>query len=76
MGSCLFLMIAGLVYFMSVDKRDEPRKLTDRYKLASMFLPKTATLYRGTKITMAIFAVFAIIILVSRGSGIDGDVCG
>jgi len=29
-----------------------------------MFVPRTAGLYNNTKITMAIFAVFAIIILV------------
>lgn len=34
------------------------------YKLASMFVPATATLYNNTKITMVIFAVFAILILV------------
>ena len=36
-----------------------------RYKLASMFVPATKDLYNNTKITMVIFAVFAILILVS-----------
>ncbi|KAK8853207.1 hypothetical protein IAR55_003909 [Kwoniella newhampshirensis] len=50
MGLCLFLMIAGIAYFI--------------YKLASLWLPRTSTLYINTKITMAIFSIFAIIILI------------
>ncbi|WWD19623.1 hypothetical protein CI109_104085 [Kwoniella shandongensis] len=50
MGFCLFLMVAGIAYFI--------------YKLASLWLPKTSTLYINTKITMAIFSIFAVIILI------------
>ncbi|ORY33361.1 hypothetical protein BCR39DRAFT_519441 [Naematelia encephala] len=50
MASCLVVMVLGLVYFI--------------YKLASMWLPRTAYLYINTKITMAIFSIFSIIILI------------
>ncbi|RSH89296.1 hypothetical protein EHS25_002408 [Saitozyma podzolica] len=50
MGLVLVLMLVCLAYFI--------------YKLASMFLPATGFLYINTKITMALFSAFAIIMLV------------
>ncbi|GFZ48729.1 hypothetical protein JCM24511_06478 [Saitozyma sp. JCM 24511] len=50
MVSMLVLMVVGLAYFI--------------YKLASMFLPATSWLYINTRVTMAIFSAFAIIILI------------
>ncbi|WRT70236.1 uncharacterized protein IL334_007231 [Kwoniella shivajii] len=51
MAACLVLMVAGIVYFI--------------YKLATLWLPRTQGLYINTKITMAIFSIFSIIILVA-----------
>ncbi|RSH91876.1 hypothetical protein EHS25_009246 [Saitozyma podzolica] len=50
MVTMLVLMVVGLAYFI--------------YKLASMFLPATSWLYINTRVTMAIFSAFAIIILI------------
>ena len=54
---------AGLLHvsWPHLNSRDRAH---DSYKLASMFVPRTSGLYANTKITMAIFAVFTIIILV------------
>lgn len=41
MAACLILMLGGEAYFV--------------YKLASLWMPKTAGLYKNTKITMAVF---------------------
>ncbi|OWZ67435.1 hypothetical protein AYX15_01581 [Cryptococcus neoformans] len=49
MACMLVIMMAGLVYFI--------------YKLATLWLPRTSSLYINTKITMAIFSIFSIIIL-------------
>ncbi|RSH79858.1 uncharacterized protein EHS24_009521 [Apiotrichum porosum] len=46
---CLVFMVAGQAYFI--------------YKFASMWIARTENLYINTKITMAIFAVFSIVIL-------------
>ncbi|WWC72007.1 uncharacterized protein I206_105966 [Kwoniella pini CBS 10737] len=48
---CLVLEVAGIAYFV--------------YKLATLWLPRTEGLYSNTKITMAIFSIFSIIILLS-----------
>ncbi|KAL7418403.1 hypothetical protein Q5752_006861 [Cryptotrichosporon argae] len=59
MGFCLFLMTAGLAYFI--------------YKTASMWLPTTADLYSNTRITMAIFSIFSTIILLA--TFVNGCLC-
>ncbi|WVQ66989.1 uncharacterized protein L199_005181 [Kwoniella botswanensis] len=51
MAACLVLMVAGIAYFI--------------YKLATLWLPRTEGLYSNTKITMAIFSIFSIIILLA-----------
>lgn len=45
----LVIMVAGLAYFI--------------YKLVTLWLPRTSSLYINTKITMAILSIFSIIIL-------------
>ncbi|RXK35896.1 hypothetical protein M231_06816 [Tremella mesenterica] len=50
MGLSLGVMIVGLGYFV--------------YKLASMFLPRTSWLYVNTRVTLAMFSIFSIIILI------------
>ncbi|WWC91697.1 uncharacterized protein L201_006643 [Kwoniella dendrophila CBS 6074] len=51
MSACLVLMVAGIAYFI--------------YKLSTLWLPRTQGLYSNTKITMAIFSIFSIIILMA-----------
>ncbi|WWC64588.1 uncharacterized protein I303_107199 [Kwoniella dejecticola CBS 10117] len=51
MYACLVLEVTGIAYFI--------------YKLATLWLPRTEGLYSNTKITMAIFSIFSIIILLA-----------
>ncbi|ODN94677.1 hypothetical protein L198_04818 [Cryptococcus wingfieldii CBS 7118] len=49
MSAILVLMVAGMAYFI--------------YKLSTLWLPRTSSLYINTRITMAILSIFAILIL-------------
>ncbi|OCF39163.1 hypothetical protein I317_07023 [Kwoniella heveanensis CBS 569] len=51
MSGCLVLMVAGIVYFI--------------YKLSTLWLPRTQGLYKNTRITMAIFSIFSVMILLA-----------
>ncbi|KLT40956.1 hypothetical protein CC85DRAFT_248507 [Cutaneotrichosporon oleaginosum] len=53
----LFLLFAGEAYFV--------------YKLASLWLPRTAKLYTSTRATLAVFSAFAILVLLAvLGNGV------
>ncbi|KAL1412770.1 hypothetical protein Q8F55_000517 [Vanrija albida] len=59
MATCLVLMLGAQGYFV--------------YKLASLWMPKTAGLYKNTKITMAVFSVFSVLIFAI--TFINGCIC-
>lgn len=48
---------------MMIYTNPEPPLRSCSYKLATLWLPRTSSLYINTKITMAIFSIFSIIIL-------------
>ncbi|WVQ74187.1 hypothetical protein IAR50_003781 [Cryptococcus sp. DSM 104548] len=49
MSAILVLMVAGMAYFI--------------YKLSTLFLPRTSSLYTTTRITMAVLSISAVLIL-------------
>ncbi|WOO82315.1 UPF0658 Golgi apparatus membrane protein [Vanrija pseudolonga] len=59
MAACLILMLGGEAYFV--------------YKLISLWMPKTAGLYKNTKITMAVFSVFSVLIFAC--TFVNGCIC-
>ena len=64
MGFNLGIMVLGLAYFMRVSPAWLASELKSSYKLASMFLPRTAWLYTNTKITLCkLFRAFCGIML-------------